>query len=181
VHVTLRTASGLPSFREDRIYTAVRRALAASSSSRFRIAQFSVQKDHLHLLVEADGAVVLPRGCQGLAIRTAKAVNRVLGHRGAVWGDRYHARWLRTPREVRNALCYVLQNFRKHVAGARGLDACSSAPWFTGWTTTRPLPATPSPVAPARTWLARVGWLRHGRLDPLEGPPPALATASARR
>jgi hypothetical protein len=144
--------------------------MTASSSARFRIFQFSIQKDHLHLLIEADGAVALPRGCQGLAIRIAKAVNRVLGRHGAVWGDRYHARWLRTPREVRNALVYVLQNFRKHIAGAHGWDPLSSAAWFDGWLRPPRRPAGPAPVRAPRSWLARVGWLKHGRIDMREGP-----------
>jgi len=107
---------------------------------------------------------------QGLAIRVAKAVNRVLGRRGAVWGDRYHARTLATPREVRHALVYVLQNWKKHVPGARGADPRSSAAWFTGWRT--PLASTlgPAPTAAARTWLARIGWRRHGLLDIGEAP-----------
>jgi hypothetical protein len=64
--------------------------------------------------VEADEPTGFERGVRGLAIRIAKAVNRMLARRGPVWGDRYHARMLRTPREVRNALVYVLNNFRKH-------------------------------------------------------------------
>jgi putative transposase len=170
VHVTMRAMAGLRSLRGAGVFEAVRRALAAASHARFRLLQFSVQADHLHLLVEADRPDGLTRGCQGLAVRLAKAINRVLRRRGQVWGDRYHARWLRTPREVHRALVYVLQNFRKHIAGARGLDPRSSAAWFAGWRTAQPRPVEPVPVSAPRTWLARTGWLRHGRLDPDEGP-----------
>jgi hypothetical protein len=97
-------------------------------------------------------------------------VNRALHRRGAVWGDRYHARTLATPREVRNALVYVLNNWRKHVPGASGLDSRSSAAWFTGWRTPVLLPLVMAPVATARTWLARFGWQKHGLLDVREGP-----------
>src|SRR6185503_14921404 len=83
-----------------------------------------------------------------------------------------HTRMLRTPREVRNALVYVLNNFKKHLPGTRGLDPCSSARWFDGWrsATTRMIDA--SPVARVSTWLARVGWRRHGLIDVDEGPRP---------
>src|SRR5437867_3946747 len=85
-------------------------------------------------------------------------------------GDRYHARALRTPREVRNALVYVLQNWRKHVPGARGVDARSSGRWFEGWRTpVERIPASP-PVVPPRTWLAAVGWRKLGLLHVDEGP-----------
>jgi putative transposase len=118
VHVTLRSARGLPSFRDERLFRAVRAALAQASRHRFRVLHFSVQADHLHWLVEADEPTGFERGVRGLAIRVAKAVNCALGRVGRVWGDRYHARMLRTPREVRNALVYVLSNWLKHVRGA---------------------------------------------------------------
>jgi hypothetical protein len=70
---------------------------------------------------------------QGLGIRLAKAVNRVLGRRGKIRSDRYHCRALRTPREVRNTLIYVLLNGRKHHVTGRGIDPCSSGAWFSGW------------------------------------------------
>jgi len=152
---------------------ATRSALAAASTSRFRVLQFSIQVDHLHLLVEADTPTGFERGVRGLAIRVAKTVNRVLGRRGRVWGDRYHARLLRTPREVRNALIYVLNNFRKHMRAARGLDPCSSARWFDGWRTTSGQVVEAPPVARACTWLARVGWRRHGLIDVDECPRPS--------
>src|SRR5262249_50565026 len=101
---------------------------------------------------------------QGLCIRLAKAVNRVLERRGRVWSDRFHARALRTPREVRNALIYVLLNGRKHAVSGRGVDPCSSRPWFTGWRGPVAPPATTAPLVPARTWLLSVGWRRAGEI-----------------
>ena len=106
VHVTLRARSGLPSLRGDAVFGAVRRAFAAASRNSFRLLQFSVQSDHLHLLAEADEPTRLTRGVQGLAIRLARAINHVLRRRGRVWDGRYHAHMLRTPREIRNALLY---------------------------------------------------------------------------
>jgi hypothetical protein len=168
--VTLRGRTELPSLRQADVFGAVREALAAASRTSFRVLQFSAQRDHVHLLVEADGEDAFRRGLQGLAIRVAKAINRVLGRVGAVWGDRYHARQLATPREVRNALVYVLQNFRKHMSRARGLDPRSSAAWFDGWRVGIRAPAGPAPVVPARTWLGRVGWRVHGLVGLEEAP-----------
>ena len=146
---------------------AIGSALAAASRDDFRIIEFSIQTNHVHLLVEADDSRSLTRGVRGLAIRIARAVNRALGRRGAVWGDRYHARALTTPRAVRNALLYVLRNDRKHHGDERGLDPCSSAPWFGGWNVLVRRPVGNPPVVQARTWLATIGWRRHGllRLD----------------
>ncbi len=169
VHVTLRAA--LPaSLRAPAVFAVVRTALARASRAAFGIVAFSVQHDHVHLVVEADDATSLSRGIQGLAIRVAKSVNRVLGRRGRVWADRFHARDLTSPRAVRNALVYVLQNHRKH-GHDRGqrLDPCSSARWFQGWRKVV-TEAASAPVVTARTWLARWGWRRHGLLDPDEVP-----------
>jgi REP element-mobilizing transposase RayT len=162
--------SRIPSLRGDALFAAIARALRAASRSSFRLLQFSVQSDHLHLLAEADTHPRLARGIQGLAIRVARAVNRVLSRRGRVWDGRYHSHLLRSPREVRNALLYVLQNFRKRIRGAAGVDPRSSGPWFSGWRRAVTVPLVPAPVVPARTWLARTGWRRHGLLDPVESP-----------
>ena len=122
----------------------------------FRITHFSVQEDHLHLIVEADGPGPLSSGAIGLSVRVAAGVNRVLGRRGRVCGDRYHARALTTPREVRNAIVYVLMNVKKHRPpfGLR-LDPCSSAPWFDGFEDHSPPaprrpPGPPAPGSPAK-------------------------------
>jgi len=61
-------------------------------------------------------------------------------------------------------------NRRKHCAGERGLDPCSSAPWFEGWRQAVTSPHGRPPVVAARTWLAAVGWRRHGLLDIEERP-----------
>ena len=170
VHVTLRAERSLPSLRGDRLFPLLRSGLAQSSRRGLRVLHFSVQTDHLHLIVEVESREALSRGLQGLAIRLAKRVNRVLGRGGRLWSDRYHARPLRTPREVRNALVYVLTNFKKHVRGACGLDPYSSASWFDGWKRSSSKPSAPSPFARAGTWLARVGWRRYGLLEIAERP-----------
>src|SRR5260221_4318863 len=114
VHVTLRRARLLPSMREESLFLAVRGALARASRSWFRVVQFSVQADHVHMIVEARDKPSLSRGMTGLTVRLARAFNAALGRRGAIWAERYHSRALETPREVRNGLVYVLMNRRKH-------------------------------------------------------------------
>ncbi len=131
---------------------------------------FSVQGDHVHLIVEAHDKVALSSGLRGLSIRAARALNRAAGRSGRIWADRYHARDLATPREVRHALCYVLHNGRKHGRQIRSADPCSSARWFDGWRDHAPIfdfATDPPPVVRPRTWLLTTGWRRRGllRLD----------------
>jgi REP element-mobilizing transposase RayT len=171
VHLTLRARAGLPSLRGTRAFSAVREGLRAASSVYFRVIHFSVQADHLHLIVEAEDTKALTRGARGLSIRAARAINRALGRRGAVWGDRYHTRALKTPREVRSGLVYVLMNFRKHRPwDRRRMDPCSSVTWFDGLAGRAAASGQPPPVCRARTWLGAVGWKRYGVIQVWERP-----------
>jgi REP element-mobilizing transposase RayT len=176
---------GLPGLRNRKTYAALRAAFAAGCHRfGFRLVQYSVQSHHLHLLVEAKDRRALSRGVQGLLIRVAKALNRLWGRRGSVFADRYHEHVLRTPREVRRALCYVLNNAQRHgrttfyIVGSRrvqGPDPYASGPWFDGWKEEfrmRGLGGQAPPVVDAGTWLMQVGWRRHGliRLSEVPGP-----------
>lgn len=161
---------------------------AGCERSDFRLVHYSLQGNHAHLIVEARNRDALGRGMMAIGSRLARAVNRVMGRSGRVMADRYHARVLPTPREVRNALRYVLLNGRRHAAATaskagramrRLLDPASSARWFDGCKGTAPgAPEIRGPthdterraVARARTWLLIVGWRRHGLLDPADVP-----------
>jgi REP-associated tyrosine transposase len=174
VHVTLRARASLPSLRSPTAYPAIRDALSAASTDRFRLNHFSVQSDHLHLIVEAHDTAALERGIRGLAIRVARAINRALERTGPVWGDRYHARTLESPREVRHGLVYVLFNHRKHRPAERQrIDPCSSACWFDGFRTPLPRSDDPPATRAARTWLGTTGWRRRGLIRLDETPQPA--------
>ena len=176
VLLTLRAARGVPSLRSIALFTAVRDAIARTGDAAFRVLHFSVQQDHVHAIVESGSHDALVAGIRGLVIRIALAVKRVARVR-KVWGDRYHARALPTPREVRHAIAYVLLNFRKHLRAPAGIDPCSSGPWFSGWArSTRPAAAR-APISPARTWLAATGWRRAGLIHMCEQPGSARKTA----
>jgi REP element-mobilizing transposase RayT len=182
VHVTLRVKKGVPSLRRQLLERVVKRALLMqremldeTGAKHFQVVHFTIQSDHLHLIVEAPDKRGLARGVAGLEIRIARRINRVLGRKGGFWKERYHRRDLRTPTETRNALRYVLLNTQKHyrVIGDRNFaDPYSSAATFDGFT--RP-PATFEDAAPwawvkPRTWLLGVGWRQRGLLDPAEAP-----------
>jgi putative transposase len=174
VLVTLKLDAGHPSLRRARAHDVVLAALRASRDRHgVRAVHYSIQSNHIHALVEARDAVALSRGMQGLAVRLARALNRLWKRAGRLWADRYHSRILRTPREVRNALVYVLQNARKHGIWLPGLDPCSSASEFDGWRERRIVSVTTShlpPVVPAVSWLLRIGWRRHGEISVTAAP-----------
>jgi REP element-mobilizing transposase RayT len=168
VHVTLRVRPDVWNLRSRRSFRAVKKALvAAQSMEDARIVHYSVQGNHIHLVVEADHRRALSRRVQGFEIRIARAMNKVMRRRGPVFADRYHARVLSTPLEVRRVLRYVLMN-REHHVGARAaaFDPYSSAAWFDGWRAPPALPissrAGPPLVRPPSCWLLTRGWKRHG-------------------
>ncbi len=167
-HVTLRVLPHVWNLRSRRSLEVIEGALEGAKRWReLRIVHFSAQGNHLHLLVEADGASALSAGMQGLTVRLAKGLNRMMGRHGKVFADRFHAHLLRTPAEVRHALAYVLLNQRSHAArrGERSLratlDPFSSAATFDGWKGTGPVEA-PRVTSPPRTWLLASGWRRRG-------------------
>ncbi|MGH7286828.1 MAG: transposase [Myxococcota bacterium] len=181
LHVTLRSRPDVPSLRSVAVVRAFRRSLAeACERGGFRVSHYSLQGDHAHLIVEASSTEALASGMNSIGARLARAVNRASGRSGPVLDGRYHHRVLGTPREVRRALAYVLLNARRHLA-KRGratrvprvaIDPASSARWFDGWRRGAGSRAPDAPatceVARPRSWLLRVGWRRHGLLDPRE-------------
>ena len=171
VHVTLRLAPRLPSLRARRNHRHVLECLTAASRAGFRVVHYVALSNHLHIVCEANDTSAMSRGIQGLCVRIARGLNRIWRRHGSVFDDRFHARQLRTPREVRSALNYVLQNAVKHgVALQDGVDPFSSARWFDGWKSAIESTFGPAnPLQAARTWLLRVGWRRWGLLHPAEG------------
>lgn len=178
VHVTMRAVRGVPRFRcelvSNLLKEVLRRQRKRAYSSDFQVVHFSIQDDHLHLIVEAtaiasdeEAEKMLRKGVSGLAISFARRLNRLVRRKGKVWADRHHRRDLATPTEVRNTLLYVFQNYRHHghiAIGTGILDMYSSACRFDGWLDPHVMfvEAVPWPDPKPRTWLLRTGWLRGG-------------------
>ena len=156
VHVTLRLQPGVGYLRTQSRAQVLQDAFrAARIRFGMRVVHYSIQGNHLHLIVEVESCAALSRAMQGLAIRIARRLNALAARKGAVFADRYHARALVSRREVANAVRYVLRNFRHHTRErlpARWEDPLSTARFV------HARPDHDAPVAPPRTWLLRVGW-----------------------
>jgi REP element-mobilizing transposase RayT len=113
VHVTLRLRPEIVRLRRRDQYRAVRQALALTAhGDHCRICHYSVQGNHLHLIVEPDGKAGLASGMISFQTSCARRLNRLVDRKGPVFADRYHARYL-TSRAL-CSLCYVLNNWRRH-------------------------------------------------------------------
>jgi REP element-mobilizing transposase RayT len=149
VHVTLRIADAIPSLRSARRFAKIKECFARSRG-RFgvRLVEYSVLGNHLHMVVEAEDSVSLSRGMQGLCIRLARALNRMLARHGRVFADHFHSRLLRTPTELCGVIRYLRGNAEHHY-GERGVDACSSGARDSA-----------TLLVPPHGWLLRIGWQR---------------------
>ena len=181
-HITVRMRPEIARLRNFVLCPVLRRAFVnGCKKDGFRICQFSIQGNHIHLVCEAQDKQALARGMQGWAVRVARGLNKKLGREGRVFADRYHVEIITTPRQCRSTLCYVLQNARRH--GERldpafnGIDPFSSAWWFDGWNEEEwregLAPPEARTVADPETWLLRVGWRKQGLLAIDEVPPAA--------
>lgn len=169
VHVTVRVRSDVTRLRRFELCSTLRRAFVYGCiKDQFRICQFSIQGNHIHLICEAQDNEALARGMQGWSVRVARGLNGHLGRNGTVFADRYHVEILRNPTQTRHALCYVLQNGRRHseIIDDRwgGMDPFSSAWWFDGWKDDSwrvgLRPPEVRTVAEPESWLLKVGWKR---------------------
>jgi REP element-mobilizing transposase RayT len=192
VHVTLRVVGAIGSLRRRRAYGAVRWAtITTAARGDFRIVHVSIQRAHIHLIVEAEDKGALATGMQGFQISAAKHLNAAFGaqhktrrRRGAVFPDRYHAKLITTPRYARRALNYVLNDWRHHDEDTAGwakawpVDPFSSAGMFPDFVEfqdqpclwRRPPTYDPLLVRRPRSWLLRVGWKRAGAISYADRP-----------
>jgi REP element-mobilizing transposase RayT len=192
VHITLRVVREVGNLRRRCVYQAIREAtLTAALRENFRIVQLSIQRTHVHLLVEAKDKAALAAGMQGFQISAAKHLNAAISkgrsgprRRGVVFPDRYHAEIITSPRQARHALSYVMNNWRKHEEDRAApmsswtIDWFSSAAMFPGWAEygdepflwSSPPTYDPLVVYQPRTWLLREGWKKSGPISCLETP-----------
>ena len=176
LHVTVRLIDGLPSVRTPKALEILKeRFRAVLGREEFRLVHYSIQSNHMHLLVEAGGKDALARGMQGLLVRISRGLNRLWCRRGSIFAERYHAVILESPTQVRNAIRYVLNNARRHAARTTTLlDRFASGAWFHRWS--RPIPRAasyePKPISSPKTWLLRTGWWKHAgpTIDPMSTP-----------
>jgi len=177
--VTLRVRPEVARLRRRDQYRAIKQAFARTAhKADFRICHYSVQSNHLHLICEPRDVNAMTRGIIGFKASCARRLNALVGRKGGVFEDRYHARYLTSPIEVRRALCYVLNNWRRHREDwrwRRATDPFSSAECFDGWADRRDRPPHRSeagvvPVAAATFWLLTTGWRHHGPIGCHEVP-----------
>jgi REP element-mobilizing transposase RayT len=164
VHITLRLMPEVYNLRSRRSFRALEQALFGVRDTGARLTHYSVQGNHVHLILEVEHRQMLTRAMRSLCIRAAKRLNAMMGRTGRVIADRYHAEVLRTPKQVLNAIRYVLSNTRKHLiergeaVGPITADDYAAGPAEHVPKTMRLRPS--ALLLEPRTWLLRAGWMR---------------------
>jgi REP-associated tyrosine transposase len=210
LQITLRAVRAVGKLRTKAAYAAIREAtITVLKLEEFRIVHLSIQGTHLHLLVEAKDKAALAKGMQAFGISAAKQLNAAVSKAGSWWTrakerargvrpkkrrkgrvfDRYHATIISNPRQARNELNYVLNNWRKHDEDrtdfARGwkIDPFATGWMFDGWKERADEPFLwklretyePMPVWRPKTWLLTEGWRRYGLISTHERPGERMA------
>ncbi len=188
-HITLRVVRAVGRLRRRKLWAALKRAaIQLGITDAFRIIHISIQGNHVHLLVEGQDKEAIADGMRRFEILVAKKINKALERTGKVFEFRYHRVDITSPRQMRGALAYVLNNWRRHredvtTPGAENapIDPYSTGWAFDGWSDLDEVPAWERlPSAEPRTWLLRVGWRRHAPISVWEVPGPLSASRVTR-
>ncbi|WP_373047964.1 transposase [Vulgatibacter sp.] len=172
VHVTVRMMPDVWNLRTNRAWNVLSRALLAVRETGARLTHYSVQGNHLHLILEVEHRRNLGRAMRSISIRVARGLNQLMRRSGRVVADRYHAAVLRTPTQVRNAIRYVLSNTRKHMLERRDpvgpvvIDRFAAGPQGQA-PVTMDLRGDDRVLLEPRTWLLREGWSRRPTAKPV--------------
>jgi len=106
LHVNFKVRT---SIRNKECLQILKRSIQNARSHGLRVLHFSLESNHIHLILEASNNTVLTKGMRSLTITFAKGVEK-----GRIQIERYHLHVLRTLRETKNAIHYVLFNHQKH-------------------------------------------------------------------
>ncbi len=87
----------------------LKRAILNSRKKGLRIIHYSVQSNHIHFIIEAENNRKLESGMRSLTVTMAKGLAR-----GKVQLQRFHLHVLKSLRETKNAVRYVVFNEQKH-------------------------------------------------------------------
>ena len=169
-HVTIKLRAGLPSLRSAKPLDVVRAAIGrVNGKGLVRVVEYSIQSNHVHMLIEASNSADLSRGMASLNTGLGMRLNRLWDRtgRGSVFRERFHLVVTSTPSQMRRALNYVLQNSVHHGIKLKTLDPCSSSPSFGGWKQFQGSNAVARAAsgcvsAQPQTWLLRAGWQKVG-------------------
>jgi REP element-mobilizing transposase RayT len=105
-------------------------AITKAQTHGLYIIYFALQSNHIHFIAETKDNQTLTKGMRSLTICFAKRIQQLKKVNEPIQIERYHLHVLKNPKEVENALNYVIYNEVHHTGrdAQRGFSAKVSSP-----------------------------------------------------
>ncbi|MDD4973652.1 MAG: transposase [Bacteriovorax sp.] len=114
LHLTVKIKKIKAELKNKSVLSILKRAILNARKQGLKVIHYSLEYDHVHLLIEADNNHILSKGMQSFGVTISKAINRMRKLKGGVYKHRYHFRKISSPRQLKNVLNYIFNNGIKH-------------------------------------------------------------------
>ncbi len=114
LHLTIKVKKKKAEIKNKSVLKILKRAILNARKQGLRVIHFSLEYDHVHLLIEADNNLILGKGMQAFGVTLSKAINRLKKLKGGVYKHRYHFRQISSTRELKIVMNYIFTNGLKH-------------------------------------------------------------------
>ena len=126
LHLTIKVRSNKADIKSKSILKALHHAIKRARLKKLKIIHYTLEYNHLHVLVECHNNKILHQGMQAFGISLSKAINRIKRLKGAVYKHRYHFRKCTSRRDYKNVLHYIFANGVKHKRTSSYIDPYNS-------------------------------------------------------
>ena len=113
-HITIKVRQEKSDLQNKMILKALHRAIMKARYKSLKVIHYTLEFNHIHLLVEAYNQEQLSNCMQSFGVTLAKMINKVKFKKGRVYKHRYHLRRLSSVMELKNVLKYIFNNGIKH-------------------------------------------------------------------
>jgi putative transposase len=96
--------------RKDPHASTVQESLFHADGTRYRLLEWCVMPNHVHVLIEAKEGMALGEIVRTWKTYTAKVINAGEGTKGSMWETDYHDRYIRDLDHLENARLYIRKN-----------------------------------------------------------------------
>lgn len=118
LHLTIKIAKEKSNLKNKEVLSILKRAILNSRKMGLRVIHFTLEYDHIHLLIEAENNHLLGKGMQSFGVTLSKAINKLKKTSGQVYRHRYHFRKITSARQLKNVMNYIFRNGLKHGTSA---------------------------------------------------------------
>lgn len=130
LHLTIKVRENKADIKNKQVLKILHYAIRRSRIKGLRIIHYTLEYNHIHLLVEAADKQTVHQGMQSFGITFAKKINAIKRLKGTVYKHRYHLRKINSPRELKNVLYYIFNNGIHHKRTSTVLDPYNTLPAF---------------------------------------------------